>query len=77
VSGSGVANVMSLMVLAAFVIGVTACEHGMDKCPESVASAPATSTKCPAGQNLARVCAPEPEGPCGLRCVAPVKNNAP
>jgi hypothetical protein len=70
-------DLLRLMVLAAVVTGVAACEGGLSKCPESVASAPATSTKCPAGQNLARVCAPEPDGPCGLYCVAPIENKAP
>lgn len=72
---------MSIKLLAARPVAIAAmllaaaCER--EGGIESISSAPATSTQCPEGQYLARVCAPQPDGPCGLRCVAPIEGGSP
>jgi hypothetical protein len=74
---SGAVYIRNLTVLAGFVIGVTAYKHGMGACPENVALSPDTSSKCPTGQYLARVCASEPDGPSWLCRITPVGGHEP
>jgi hypothetical protein len=52
-------------------LALTACER-VGQCPESMAVHEPSSIRCPRGEYLARVCAPEPDGPCTLRCVQPL-----
>jgi hypothetical protein len=63
--------------VAAMMIAATGCQHRPDGAIESISAAPVATDECPDGQYLARVCAPEPNGPCGLRCVAPIEGGAP
>lgn len=71
-------SALRVMAVAFGVLEVAACQcPQMGNSVESVSSSPATSIKCPTGQYLARVCDPEPDGPCGLRCVAPIGTSTP
>jgi hypothetical protein len=62
-----------LAFVGAFVMAILpACTPYNGRCAEGLLAMQATSTTCPPRMSLARVCAPEDGGPCGLRCVMPL-----
>jgi hypothetical protein len=61
------------VLLGAIVVAMlTGCSSYNGRCAEGLLAMQATSTTCPPRMSLARVCAPEQDGPCGLRCVMPI-----